>query len=68
MPVMVIMNAFREDRDFCDLIIGIIDTYDNRSRWYVTVGARHFAPRRFAPVYKRCFAPDSMRHFATCST
>ena len=31
-------------------------------------GARHFAPRRFAPVHKRCFTPDSMRHFATCST
>ena len=33
-----------------------------------TIGARHFAPRPFAPVHKRCFAPDSMRHFATCST
>ena len=31
-------------------------------------GARYFAPRRFAPAHKRCFAPDSMRHFATCST
>ena len=31
-------------------------------------GARHFAPRPFAPAHKRCFTPDSMRHFATCST
>ena len=46
----------------------VYEAWNGCERTCPKTSACHSAPRRFAPVQKRCYAPDSMRRFATCST